>query len=198
MVFMGNHYVFLTQGAQTKFDILHAFDRPIEQITVTQICNNCHISRPTFYSHFNSKYSVAFWMLDLSFDLYLNQIGKTLKWSTGVIRFFDFLYEERNSLPFAFSKNPSRADVEPSLENRREKVKKTLMDHRDLAVTNELGFYIDFFVNVGNFVTAEWCQDGMPQAPDVLAQYFTTCMPRPLIDILDKSVEEPYDLRTTI
>ena len=46
---------------QAKLHIMHAVDRSLDQITVTQICTRAGISRQAFYRHFPDKYSLHWW-----------------------------------------------------------------------------------------------------------------------------------------
>lgn len=45
---------------ESLFDLLS--DRPFEEITVTQIAENCGVSQRTFYNHFRDKYHLGAWV----------------------------------------------------------------------------------------------------------------------------------------
>ncbi|RDB59297.1 hypothetical protein C1878_15455 [Gordonibacter sp. 28C] len=187
-------YVFLPAKEQTKFAILRGIDRPIEEITVSQICKNCHISRPTFYTHFDSKYAIASWLFDLAAELYLIQIGRSLKWDTGVRGYFSLLYSEKRHLRYAFSNTPNKPSVELQLEHRRDEFIKTLRDYKHLSIDDDLRFYAQYFAFSGNRFVVDWCLENMPTPPDLTTRYFTECMPTPLIEALDRdTIELTYD-----
>lgn len=181
-------YVFLTAGTETKFRILHGIDRPINSMTVGKICENCHISRPTFYAHFDSKYSIPFWLFDLASDLYLVQIGRTITWDRGIHGFFSFLYGERAHLQNAFIDNPDRMEVESRLQGRRNKIIETLRSYKNLEPDDTLLFFVEHFVNCGNLLATEWCIKGMKTDPATFAKLFTACMPAELINVLNQGL----------
>lgn len=58
---MGVEIIIPTPDFEAKIKILHAVDRPIEQLSLEEICARAGISRQTFYKHFDSKYSIGLW-----------------------------------------------------------------------------------------------------------------------------------------
>lgn len=181
-------YIFLPAGAETKFRILHGIDRPINEMTVGQICENCHVSRPTFYAHFDSKYAIPFWLFDFAFDLYLAEIGRSVSWDEGIHGFLSLLYREKDYLPFAFIDNPSRNEVESRLQKRRDSMLATMKEYKGIDPDDELLYFIDHFVYYGNQMVATWCIEGMQVDPATFARWFTACMPDRLIRLLDKGL----------
>ncbi|WP_371298236.1 TetR/AcrR family transcriptional regulator [Paraeggerthella sp.] len=49
------------------------------------MCENAGISRQTFYRHFQSKYDIPWWHSIFCRQFYLNEIGRTVDWKTGVL-----------------------------------------------------------------------------------------------------------------
>lgn len=185
---MADNYYFFSAGDETRFRILHAITSPIDKLTVGEICERCSISRPTFYKHFSSKYAISDWFLDLAFDLYLAQIGITFDWERGVSNFFSFIYNERDCLKNLFVDSPSRQQVENQLSARRQAVTTTIEQITNAKPDDDLQYYIEYFVNMGNLITVVWCQELDRRTPEKMARYFTECMPETLIDVLNSGI----------
>lgn len=71
----------------TRLRILKSVDKPLEIITVNDICENAGISRQTFYNHFESKYMLRSWLSEYCEQFSLDRIGIDLSWEEGSIRY---------------------------------------------------------------------------------------------------------------
>lgn len=60
--------------------MLKSVDRPLEVISVNDICKNAGISRQTFYNHFESKYMLRSWWSEYCEQFSLDRIGIDLSW----------------------------------------------------------------------------------------------------------------------
>lgn len=81
---------------QERIQILHAITRPIEDVTVSEICRSCGISRKRFYALFSSKYEVTHWYLNFCFSVSLYEIGRTLDWHEGIVVCLELVEEEKS------------------------------------------------------------------------------------------------------
>lgn len=174
---------------ELKRKVLRSVDRPIDAMTVADICARSGISRQTFYKHFKSKYDIAYWYLSLGEDLYLYEIGRTLSLEAGLRAFFSFLYEERSGLAFAFEPNPSKREVRHRLERPMSEFAWTLQT-RGVEVTGDVLFCLSFLVESANCLVASWCLHGLDEEPDVVARRLALCVPAVLLQALnDKSAD---------
>ena len=60
-ILRGGGSIFDSPEIKTKLKILHAVDKSLDRITISEICENADISRQTFYRHFKSKYDIPSW-----------------------------------------------------------------------------------------------------------------------------------------
>lgn len=74
------------KGLATKLRIVCAIDRPIDEMTVSEICQKAGVSRQTFYNHFESKDELLPWWGIWCDTHYLAQIGRTYSWEEGFLR----------------------------------------------------------------------------------------------------------------
>lgn len=49
---------------------------PVEKITVTQIVDQCGVTRPTFYRHFKDKYDLVNWHFDKLVQKSFQEMGE--------------------------------------------------------------------------------------------------------------------------
>lgn len=76
---------------------------PIEQITVSQICNNCNLSARTFYNHFSDKYALFLWIYTNELDKFFlpdnseRTFSSFMRYAGKVVELhFPFFYSQAN------------------------------------------------------------------------------------------------------
>lgn len=95
--------VFNTPDLKTKMRILHAVDRSLDCMTISEICKKANISRQTFYRHFRSKYDIPWWFCIFCRQFYLNESGAPLVGELGIITIFGCCRRNATSLGGPFS-----------------------------------------------------------------------------------------------
>ena len=88
--------VFNTPDICTKMKIMHAVDKSLDRVTISEICEKAGISRQTFYRHFKSKYDIPWWFSIFCRQFYLNEIGRTIDWRTGYYHHIRLIATERD------------------------------------------------------------------------------------------------------
>ena len=91
--------VFNTPDIRTKMKIMHAVDKSLDRVTISEICEKAGISRQTFYRHFKSKYDIPWWFSIFCRQFYLNEIGRTIDWRTGYYHHIRLIATERDFFP---------------------------------------------------------------------------------------------------
>lgn len=95
--------IFSTPDLKTKMSILHAVDRSLDRMTISEICKKASISRQTFYRHFRSKYDIPWWFCIFCRQFYLNEIGRTISWQTGYYHHIRFAIDGAGVLQEVYS-----------------------------------------------------------------------------------------------
>jgi len=164
--------------------ILHSIDTPINDITVSNICEKAGISRQTFYKYFDSKYDISFWYVLFCDELTLTEIGRTQSWHDGLRGFFKLLRREKDFYQYsahkAYTEGADRAD-----RHRSCVLKETLVDFRHLDLTEDLEFYVKAFAELFNTCVGDWFKSEMKISPEDMARMIANCVPRPLYEALD-------------
>lgn len=183
-----NERVFILQPSfEMKMRILHAVDRPLTDITVQEICDNCGISRQTFYYHFQSKQDIAYWHADFCQQLYLDEIGRTLGWAEGLHSHFNMLAEERPFYQLVVTHaNPHPGDGARMIAHREQTLLKTLAECHGIAdPTPTLRFCVKTYAHVESTFAIQWFRRGMDTGPDEFAEMIEAIVPRELYDLLN-------------
>ena len=77
-------------------------EQPFEKISVSDICQRCHMNRKSFYYHFKDKYDLANWIFDTEFiELTQSHIPDIANISfedhwNGIVVVCNYFYENRN------------------------------------------------------------------------------------------------------
>ena len=158
--------VFLpSKQTETKLRILHAVDRPIDQMTTTMICERAGVSRQLFYRYFDSKFDLPFWYTVECDRISISEIGRSLTWMEGLEDFFTLISEEKESLMHFAKSKESQASRHQADERRAQILRETLAQYKNTELTSDLCFFIDSYANTFNKAFARWTQAGMGGDP---------------------------------
>lgn len=139
--------------------MLKSVDRPLEVISVNDICKNAGISRQTFYNHFESKYMLRSWWSEYCEQFSLDRIGIDLSWEEASIRYAQLMLSPGNFIFKSASNN--RAESEPYekiLVERRVNALRKACSYRNVEIAPDLEYamhhYAQSFRLCGNEISA--------------------------------------------
>ena len=137
--------------------------KPLDKISISDITNDCGISRMTFYYHFRDIYDLVEWSCeeDAARALAGNKTYET--WQQGFLQIFEAV---RNNKPFIMNvyRSVSRSQLERYL------YKVMSVDEEDKAFIAH--FYQYAFVGL----MLEWIQDDMKEDPAAIIERLTLLM----------------------
>lgn len=86
---------------QTKYRIAESLKKfmekkPFDKITVKEVIEDCDITRPTFYYHFEDMYDLLKWMFDTELLTLLEKSENCVTWDDGILLFLRYLEQNRN------------------------------------------------------------------------------------------------------
>lgn len=184
--------IFDQPGIQTKMDILHAVDEPLDRTTITKICKNAGISRKTFYRHFESKYDIPWWHTIYCRKFYLNEIGRTIDWRTGYYHYLRMILMERDFYRLTIkgiSGNPFA--VTPVSENRVKVLLDTLERYRNVTIDDNMKFLVETFSRLECAVIDGWLKSSQPADLHLWTDYMISLVPPRLYEALKLENELP-------
>lgn len=85
---------------QTKYRIAESLKKfmekkPFDKITVKEVIEDCDITRPTFYYHFEDMYDLLKWMFDTELLTLLEKSENCVTWDDGILLFLRYLEQNR-------------------------------------------------------------------------------------------------------
>lgn len=177
---------------QTKLDIVSALtnlleNTPFEQVTINEICKMAHISRSTFYRHFESRDAIPLWHIEHLFRIGSFEIGRTRTWYEGhlitlaAMNRWALLYQ-RLELPNGCA--PLR---KYSTKSHVDNLKETLTKYHRVALTKRLEFQVETFAKTRTDITKKWVFRGFDPEPRIFAEYTNSVVPAELFSLLDIS-----------
>lgn len=179
------------QRASMRRDTLLAFERLLDQhaykdIAVTDICREAHISKPTFYRCFEGKDYVVHWLTKEIIKCGIAEIGRRYSWLEGISNSVAALYRYR----VFYSNTKNLAFAISIISNSSVFLKgifvETLIDYKDVELTEMLVYQIDAFSYSFGHITKQWCEEGARVAPQRIATYLTSAVPRDLFILLNE------------
>ena len=176
----------MMQGYQCiQWQVFHTLGKflqktSLEHITIKELCQECHISRQTFYKYFQDKYEVINWHFDLLADNSLKQIGRTLNWRTAYSKLLWGLYNAKD----VYTKDIYTDDYN-SIKNHaarysRELFMDTLTAYLKIAPTNLLLFQLSTLALTFTELIFNWAKNGMKESPEDYVDMLTTLLPQDL------------------
>lgn len=187
--------------------MLKSVDRPLEVISVNDICKNAGISRQTFYNHFESKYMLRSWWSEYCEQFSLDRIGIDLSWEEASIRYAQLMLSPGNFIFKSASNN--RAESEPYekiLVERRVNALRKACSYRNVEIAPDLEYamhhYAQSFRLCGNEISA--AGESSFKGINEISRCFILIVPAILYDVLQlpqfkkRSQLENYNLIDSI
>ena len=161
---------------------------PYSEVTVKRICDEAHISKPTFYRYFDNREDMAIWVYRRAIDAGFTQIGRTCTWFVGLYRTcLEFLrYKAYFS---AAPKGPSNGMVGDALfDYKRDVLMETLTKYRRERIDSVAAFQIEAFLVSSGSMFRYWGESGMNMSPEDIAAYITSSVPWGLYNLLKEPI----------
>lgn len=147
-------------------------EKPLEKITVTELCRQSKITRRTFYLHYDN---VPEYFAELVEQL-LNELEQTLIKSTKhrlqtsnklepqMVYLFEHVYFHRDFYQFIFNKHASFAYYELFLMRIKKLVKNSVQLTNSFSPLND--FEVSYQANAIMGIILEWYYEGFQQSID--------------------------------
>lgn len=182
---MGQTFIEVPAGHEMRMRFIHAVDRPINKLTVEQLCRSVGVSRQTFYHYFPSKAHMPLWYSSFCDEVTLREIGRTLSWNEGLQSYLALLSREREFFAFTLDRmERNRAERNLAVERLEAHFRETVrLRHGADALDNgrgteELSFCINVAATVVVRSVSDWMSAGMSMAPEKLARLIEAALPQ--------------------
>lgn len=147
-------------------------EKPLDKITITDLCEECGVNRQTFYYHFQDIYDLIEW-------IYTNEASKVIadkksyrNWEEGYLRIFEYALEEKD---FAISTyhSISREHLENFLYRETYQVLYHVIEEmsKHLSIREEdKAFIANFYKYAFVGIILDWVRRGMVENPQYIVK----------------------------
>lgn len=153
--------------------------KPMDKISVKEISQNCGITTATFYNHFRDKYDLIAWIFNYQMEeAFLGYAKGAQNWKETIDFVIGILYDDRafyrNALANTSGQNSFFFSTHfQSIEVLTDIVRKKAGEN----VTQELLFYVQFYIRGTSITTTEWIMEGCQFPADQLSERLYNAMP---------------------
>ncbi len=151
--------------------------RPIEQISIAELCGEAGISRSTFYAYFEDIYAVGEWLWDREFREIFEGLGRQYGYHECFRRLFARLCEIGPRLARVRPMRPGGDDMTYAHANTLTEVLGATQDALGRPLTDEERRRIEYTSCAEEAMTLKWFAEGMSVPAEVMADYFTDAAP---------------------
>ena len=152
--------------------------KPLDKITISDITNECGISRMTFYYHFKDIYDLVEWACAEDARKALEGRKDYKGWQQGLCGIFQAILDNK---PFILNvyKSIGQEQVELYLYRITYELIKDVVEERaqDIPVREEdKSFITRFYMYAFVGVMLDWIKEGMKESPEELSEKVGTIM----------------------
>ena len=142
-------------------------DRPLDRISVSDLANECNLSRQAFYYHFADIYSVIEWILSNASIKLLDDYGDITSWTIayyGILAWIKkhekFILNIYSAVPRDYIDSFTNSILLPYL------TKVVEYESKDSNLTKvQKSFIARFYSLAFNSVTIDWIKGGLKEEP---------------------------------
>ncbi|MCC8358087.1 MAG: TetR/AcrR family transcriptional regulator [Oscillospiraceae bacterium] len=146
--------------------------KPLSKITVTDIAEDCGVSRMTFYYHFKDIYDLIEWSLKDNAEQILAQCQDTDSSEQLFLAFLHALQDNKPELTNLL-RSMRREEVERYLYEMTHKLLEEGLSEQAPhleAAPEDRAFVLDFYTYASSGILLAWIQKGMTTDPHVLVK----------------------------
>lgn len=158
-------------------------ERALENVTVTELCARCGVTRQTFYRNFLDKYDLVNWYFGKLLERSFEHMGSGRTVREGLERKFEYIRAERVFFAAAFRADGTNSLKEHDTEAIIEFYTRLIERKTGAAPVGETAFMLELYCRGSVAMTVEWVLGGMRAEPAELARFMVDSLPAPLREL---------------
>lgn len=146
--------------------------KPITKITINDITEDCHISRMTFYYHFNDIYDLVEWVCEEDARAALSDNRTLDTWQHGFTALLETVRENKVFILNVY-RSVDRMQIEQYLKRVTERLLLAIINEQadGISISDENKRYIANFFTYGFIgIMLEWIHHDMREEPEQIAE----------------------------
>ena len=162
-------------------------EKPFDKLSVNDIAQRANLSRRAFYNHFKDKYDLAYWIFETGCEeLYKRTLGADSTYREFQRQVIAAYLPE---IPYVKNLVAHTHGIDSWRESASRVLVNLLSDHiathfGSAALTDEVHFYLLFFLRASILSIIEWTDQGKPISANELTDRIMAAMPDPLKPLL--------------
>jgi len=178
----------MKQSEETKYELARSVKEcmktaPLERITVTQIAQNCGVTRQTFYRYFIDKYDLVNWYFEKLLVISFSKMNKGETIFESLVSKFNYISEEHVFLKQAFLNDDQNSLKHHDYEFILNFYSDLINHHYLHSITTEVRFLLEMYCRGSIEMTVDWVVNGRKIPPKKMAELLISAMPLKLQDI---------------
>jgi AcrR family transcriptional regulator len=157
----------------TQKAILDAFvrllsERPLDKITVTDVANECQITRRTFYYHFHDLFEVVETLLRMETERAVEEFEAGMSWQDCFIRASRFILDNRTAV-YHLYRSSRREELERFLDRLFMQIMRQYLTEVSAGHNlkeSDAHLICQFYKNALYGLVLEWLDGGMQTDPE--------------------------------
>lgn len=173
------------KSEQTKYRLAESIKEcmkttAVDNITIRQIVENCHLTRQTFYRNFLDKYDLINWYFDILLLKSFEHMGKGKTVYEGLERKFTYIRDEHVFFAAAFRSDDHNSLKEHDLELILTFYMNLIKEKTGKYPEPDIQFLLEMYCQGSVYMTIKWITEGMTYSPAELAALMVKAMPAEL------------------
>ncbi len=152
-------------------------ERPLDDITVVELCDEAGISRSTFYTYFEDIYEVGVWVWERKNREIFEGLGERYGYRECFERLYAHLREDSGRTGRVIPERNVRKDLTYAAANSFELLRDRVEKSRGRRLTDDEYDQLDYVSRANETVTLKWFEDGMVVEPGRIARYVAEMAP---------------------
>ena len=152
-------------------------ERPLDDITVVELCDEAGISRSTFYTYFEDIYEVGVWVWERKNREIFEGLGERYGYRECFERLYAHLREDSGRTGRVIPERNVRKDLTYAAANSFELLRDRVEKSRGRRLTDDEYDQLDCVSRANETVTLKWFEDGMVVEPGRIARYVAEMAP---------------------
>lgn len=151
--------------------------KPLDKITVTDIVENCDVSRQSFYRLFQDKYDLVNWYFEVLAQQSFKQMGVLYTLKEGLMKKFQFIEQEYVFFAQAFASQDNNSLIHYDFECIYNFYKNLIETKNKAPLTSELSFLLEMYCHGSVSMTMEWIATDRKQPIETIVDLLIEALP---------------------
>lgn len=160
--------------------------KPMDKLSVVEVCQSAGISRTTFYKYFQDIYSVPEWLWEYAFSDILGRIGSEYGWSEGIRHLYETMLKLKECVNYTESDRMYNSFLVKANARSLAMLTRSIEKKRGYPLTDQESLELDYFSYIHASITHKWIHDGMRVTPCQMQKLVAHLVPPLIADTLGR------------